>query len=237
FLGGRPRLHDAKLPPAARPLRSQETGYVVYINMAALEAVAEEHEARIDLLQLPGGFLYHDTPMAMITAAQPLDEKAETRLRDAFRIAQTRDYDQDPRFGIIVLSEIASRALSASINDPGTAIDVIGRITRLLTLWSQGPELQDDEVIEYPHVHVPPLRDEDLFADGFGPIGRDSAGLIEVQTRLHKALNALSGMGGPAFRAAALAQLRRAHAHAQRALPLEEEKESLRRLLPWAAQP
>lgn len=234
FLGGRPQPDDADLPPAARPLRSHETGYVVYIDMATVEAVAKEHGARIDLAHLPGGFLYHDAPLAWISGGKALEEKAQNRLRAAFRVSPTRDYDQDPRFGIIVLSEIASRALSASVNDPGTAIDVIGRITRLLTLWSQGPERPEATEVEFPHVHVPPLRDEDLFADGFAPVARDGAAIIEVQTRLHKALSALAGMGGPSFRAAAWGQLRLANMYAEKSLPLEVEKESLRSLLPPA---
>ena len=45
-----------------------------------------------------------------------------------------READLRPRpvFGLCVLAENASRALSPAVNDPGTAIDVIGRGVRLL---------------------------------------------------------------------------------------------------------
>ena len=36
-----------------------------------------------------------------------------------FVIGGSRVFDQDPRFGLLVLSEIASRALSPAVNDPG----------------------------------------------------------------------------------------------------------------------
>ena len=35
----------------------------------------------------------------------------------------------------VVLAEIASRALSPAVNDPGTAIDVLGRLVRVLSRW------------------------------------------------------------------------------------------------------
>jgi hypothetical protein len=62
----------------------------------------------------------------------------------------------------------------------------------------------------------------------------DGAAIIEVQTRLHKALSVLASIGSPPFRTAALAQLRPAHIRVEKALALEPEKESLRRLLPPA---
>ncbi|WP_305804424.1 DUF2254 family protein [Stenotrophomonas sp. YIM B06876] len=42
-------------------------------------------------------------------------------------VGAQRSLDQDPRFGLLVLGEVASRALSPAINNPCTAIDVIGR--------------------------------------------------------------------------------------------------------------
>jgi uncharacterized membrane protein len=47
-----------------------------------------------------------------------------------------RYFDEDPRFGLITLSEIASRALSPAVNDPGTAIQIISSYVRLFSLWA-----------------------------------------------------------------------------------------------------
>ena len=62
----------------------------------------------------------------------PEDEDVHKAVAEAFTIGAERTFDQDPRFGLCVLAEIASRALSPAVNDPGTAIDVIGRAVRLL---------------------------------------------------------------------------------------------------------
>ncbi|MCE6966897.1 DUF2254 family protein, partial [Cereibacter sphaeroides] len=41
---------------------------------------------------------------------RPLDEETAARLRRAFVIGPDRQFDRDPRFGLIALSEVASRA-------------------------------------------------------------------------------------------------------------------------------
>jgi uncharacterized membrane protein len=48
-----------------------------------------------------------------------------------------RYFHEDPRFGLITLSEIASRALSPAVND-GTAIQIISSHVRLFSLWETG---------------------------------------------------------------------------------------------------
>jgi uncharacterized membrane protein len=114
-------------------------------------------------------------------------------VRGAFSVSDERSFDQDPRFGLCVLAEIASRALSPAINDPGTAIDVMGRAVRILGVWA------DDDPkarVEYPHVHVPGLSLADLFDDIFAPIARDGAGIAEVQIRLQKTFVALAAFEG-----------------------------------------
>lgn len=57
-----------------------------------------------------------------------------SRIAQAFLLGDVRQFDEDPRFGLIVLSEIASRALFLAVNDPGTAIVIIGTFVRLFVL-------------------------------------------------------------------------------------------------------
>ena len=82
---------------------------------------------------LPGNFIYDGTVLAR--ASRHLPDAA--RFQAAFTIGDERSFEQDPRFGLVVMTEIASRALSAATNDSGTALDVVGRTIRLLTLWTK----------------------------------------------------------------------------------------------------
>ncbi|MCS0496851.1 DUF2254 domain-containing protein [Ancylobacter sp. MQZ15Z-1] len=230
-LGGRPADPDAPELPLAVP--SRLTGYVQHVDVAAVAARAEALEVDVRLCVVPGSFVYEGTPLACFD--KPSKEAGEEEIADAlegaqgaFSIGQQRSYDQDPRFGLEVLSEIAQRALSPAVNDPGTAIDVIGRCTRLLTLWANGPQDGEEIEVRYERVMVTPLTPADLFDDAFRLIARDGAALVEVQLRLQKALHALSGMGDEAFREAARHQSRLALERAEAALALEDDKRLLR---------
>lgn len=91
------------------------------------------------------------------------------------------------------MAEIASRALSPAVNDNGTAIDVLGRSVRALSLW--GDLLSEPPTkTRYPRLFVPALSCQDLFDDVFLPIAHDGAAQLQIQIRLQKALLALSSM-------------------------------------------
>ncbi|MCI1114058.1 DUF2254 domain-containing protein, partial [Stenotrophomonas maltophilia] len=83
---------------------------------------------------LPGAFLHPGRPLAHVAGGS---SDIDGAIRDAFSIGDERSYDQDPRFGLAVMAEIASRALSPAVNDSGTAIDVIGRLVRVLACWAE----------------------------------------------------------------------------------------------------
>ena len=129
-------------------------------------------------------------------------------VRVAFAVEETRSFDQDPRFGLCVLAEIASRAMSAALNDPGTAIEILGRGARVLAQWaspySDGVTIDND--IRFSRVHVPRLDIDSMFDDFFVPIARDGAANIEVTIQLQKMLQMLASVGETRYRQAALRQ-------------------------------
>lgn len=227
FLGGRPLPDDA---PAAPAILSDQVGYIEFIDTAALSALCEDRGIHLDIRVLPGAFLYHGTPLAVVQD-QPLTEDLAADIRRAFTVARSRSFDQDPRFGIIALAEVALRALSPAVNDPGTAIDVIGRQVRLLTFWDQGWHKAELHEARFPRLRVPPLRHDDMHDDAFHLIARDAAGQIDVLIRLVKGLDALSRTGPPDARRAAERQLRLACDRGMEGLPSDHDRDRLRRVL------
>jgi uncharacterized membrane protein len=148
----------------------------------------------------------------------------------AITLGTYRTFEHDPRFGLSVLSEIASRALSPAVNDPGTAIDVIGRGVRSLTCWAQPPAEQEEVEPDCQRVYVQSLDVDDLFDDFFGPIARDGAGLLEVDMRMTKALLSLAEINPTLFKPAASRHAARLLGYAENALGLDEDKRRLREL-------
>ena len=239
YMGGTPLLDpDHDVPPDAMPVFGPEIGYVQNVDIPALSAFCKEHETRVYLSALPGTFIYADTPLLWVAPTAALKEAgtdpAKAEKGNADRMAWSQPLQA--AFSMGVLSEIASRALSPAVNDPGTAISVIGRVTRLLNIWAvalRAPRDVDANKArepDYPHVHVPAVTVMDLFDDAFMLIARDGAGMIEVQLPLQKSLLALSRVGDATFAEAARVHSRMALDRAEAALPLEEEKRRVRAL-------
>ena len=119
------------------------------------------------------------------------DDRAQDDFRSAFTIGDSRSYDQDPRFGLIVLGEIAAKALSPGVNDPGTAIQVISSGVRLLDIWAGDAAVEKQTPVR-DRLFVPGIVDADLLDDVFGPVARYGAGDLAVSIRLQKGLRALA---------------------------------------------
>lgn len=228
YLGGCPAV---AVPSGAHAVAASRIGYVDRIDMGTLAAIAKDKECTVHVHLLPGGFATPDRPLASLS--RPLDDETADRVRQAFNVNGARSFDQDPRFGMIVLAEVASRALSPAVNDPGTAIDVIGTAVRVLHEWSLPDEDGKSEEVEFPGVHVPPLIAHELVQDVFTPIGRDGAGLIEVSIRLQKALRSIAAMNSPGLRAAARRQAVEAFERGEAQLAHEHDRQRLRDASEW----
>jgi uncharacterized membrane protein len=113
-------------------VQTTEIGYIQLIDLARIQDWAKNNDVFINIAMLPGEFVTPEKNIAFVNK----DVGCEG-LISAFSISSSRSFEADPRFGFIVLAEIASRALSPSVNDHGTAIGIISSITRLILLWSK----------------------------------------------------------------------------------------------------
>lgn len=225
YLGGYPCPDDAALPSNATAVHASRMGYVQHIDMEALHRLTCNGTVRVYVRSPTGAYTHPARPLALLEG--PVGEAQVRAARTAFAVGDTRSFDQDPRFGATVLAEIASRALSPAVNDPGTAIDVLGRAARLLAIWA-GPPERSDTGPEHPFVYLPSIGLEELFDDLFTPIARDGAGHVEVAVRLQKTLAILAGLGDERFAKAAAEASRLALVRAEHALSLEHDRQRVR---------
>jgi len=210
-------------------------GYVQRVDVTALQRFAEKSRVRITVAALPGTFSAPGRALAYVAAdSGGLSDIDTSQIGKAFLIGGDRQFDEDPRFGLIVLSEIASRALSPAVNDPGTAIHIIGTFVRLFALWSEPIEEDDTRTSECDRVEVPKISLWDMFDDAFTAIARDGAGAIEVAGRLQKAFESLASIGDGAMRDVARHHARLALARAENMLSLPEDLEVVRKLAKFA---
>lgn len=199
-------------------IHSDRTGYVQNVDPDRMEEAAAEIDCHVQILASPGAFVRRGEPLARISLSR-CAEKNRGEFRSAFAIGDARSYDQDPRFGLIVLAEIAAKALSTGVNDPGTAVQVIGSGVRLLDIWLE--PVADDELDPSPCTRVlaAPVADADLLDDVFGPIARYGAGDVTVTMRLLKALRSLAATPGP-MQGPARQMARELMERARRAMPI-----------------
>ena len=193
-LGGFPWLESDAQPAGTVPVYAQTTGYVEHIDMDKLAARLKGTDTHIYLVAQPGSFVHFSTPVMFATAG--CGRELFPALLDALSIGEVRSFNQDPRFCLCVMAEIASRALSPAVNDPGTAIDVIGRGVRVFSEFAQ--QQAENAAVAYPAIHIAPLPVDALFNDFFSPISRDGAAVREVEIKVLKALAMLAN-GWPAL--------------------------------------
>jgi uncharacterized membrane protein len=229
-----PRLHGApygEVPEDAVAVQSKHIGYVTYIDISRLQDLAEEEDLHIWAEVAAGSFVVPQGIVGRLSRIVKTD--IAERIANAFVVEDMRNFDQDPRFGMIVLTEIAQRALSPGINDPGTATDVIGTATRLLCHWASAMQEDQPANTRYDRVHVRALNESGYFSDVFAPLARDSAGMLEVALRLQQSLRTLGTLGYAPFVEPASHQADRALQFSAKTLVIPDDQRCLRDIANW----
>lgn len=222
-------------PPGARPILPNQSGYVQFIDFAGLNDALSEKSGTLWITTTPGKYVLRGQPIGFVTGA---DQDLVDQVCDFITFGRERTMEQDPRFGLVVLSEIAARAMSPGVNDPGTAIDVVHRLKKLLWEYCQSLSKQDDakeedeaEKVLYPHIHLPATTARDLIDDAYGVIIRDAAGRVEVMGQIIHALSELATVKGAMGKAAQM-EIAYARDHAEAAISDETDLAKIRRLAP-----
>ena len=109
---------------------SGEPRVIARFDIDALVRLAQSVDAVVVIECGVGETLVEDAMLLRVHgAAQMLSERALMR---AVRLATARTFEQDPKYAIRLLVDIAIRALSPAVNDPTTAVQAIDQIEDLL---------------------------------------------------------------------------------------------------------
>lgn len=175
---------DRSPAPKGCELMAVRTGYVTHLDRGALEDELAKAGTRLIVTAPPGRFV--DSNHSLGWTDRPVDAECREALVDAFSIDRQRDFGHDPRFGMVVLAEIASRALSAAVNDPGTAVAVLDSGQRILESVAAKAAAAADTVADQADspIEDAPLRAVDMIEDLVLPVIRDGAPIAEVGIRL-----------------------------------------------------
>lgn len=211
--------------PTGEPVHANKVGYLRHIDMQTLQDQAVAASARLHVRVRPGQLVHPGTVLLIVEADASADNPPDPdALRQAFVLGDGRSFDQDPRFGLIVLCEVAQRALSPAVNDPGTAIAAMNTITRVLVDTPTDPVARETPL---DRLTLAPLDPADFIHQAFDPIARDGAAVPEVQLRMQKLLSIIAMGCGGALGDAARRQASTSLQRALQALVLEQDKAHL----------
>ena len=121
----------------------------------------------------------------------PLPEDA---LRRAVRLERERTFEQDPKYPIRLLVDIAIKALSPAINDPTTAVQTLDQLEDLLRRLG-GAELDAGDVVDENgalRLVVPTATWEDYLTLAFDEIRHFGSSSVQVMRRMRSALVGLA---------------------------------------------
>lgn len=210
------------VPGDGHPLAASQTGHITTIDIDALDKALGERDATLWLAIQPGDFVLAGQSVGVTD--RPVDGDA---LRGGILIANAREQEQDPRFGLTVLAEIGARALSPGVNDPGTAIDVIKRQTRLL--WDHARAERTEASHRTTRVRIAPQDPVALLSSAYDVVIRDGADRVEVMDEMLRALQRIASCEDPGLARAARSKHDYAARQARAAIDFEEDRERLDR--------
>ncbi len=217
-----------EIPRDCLRITAASAGYLQQIFQEAIQAEAEERDICVYIPVAVGDYMLPGQTIAWVSGTDELASATETILNESLPLAPDRSFEEDPLFGVTVLSEVAVRALSPGVNDPGTAIDVINRLARVLAPLRTAPMDEPD----HDRLWVRPLQADDLVRAGFDPIARCAADTLEVHLQLQHALRQLAEVAeDPSLAKAARDLSRRALDRAEADFSFDADLERLRQAI------
>lgn len=171
---------------------SSKDGVFLEFDAAGLVAEARRIDAVVELVPQVGNFVAIGSPLFRVYGGR--SKPSASALRQWIALGPERTLDQDPTFAFRIIVDIASKALSAAINDPTTAVLAIDQIHHLL--GSVGRRSLDGGVHHDAtgalRLRYPTPNWEDFVSLAVTEIRQFGGGSIQVVRRLHAMLENLS---------------------------------------------
>lgn len=172
------------------------------LDVPALVGLARNAGGTVRVRLAVGSAILHGESLVEVYGAKaPIPEK---RLLKAIRLAKERTYEQDPKYALRLLVDVAIKALSPAINDPTTAVQALDQLEdhlrRLGVCRLDVGRVKDGDGVVRLLVPTPAWADFLLLA--FDETRCFGATSVQVMRRLRKALKSVARVVPPARRTA-----------------------------------
>jgi len=135
-LGSMEKALDAEppsMPEATAPLpfviASTGSGLYTEVDRGSMLHLCIEHDLQVEVAELPGSYVLKGSPL--IRMDRPVPEEVSRKFLRSVPLATMESVDGNYAFGFRQLTEVAMKALSPGINDPGAAMLAIRSLFNL----------------------------------------------------------------------------------------------------------
>ncbi|MBX9748357.1 MAG: DUF2254 domain-containing protein [Roseococcus sp.] len=203
--GSAPLLPEPPPGPVTQLLRHDGAPrYVQRYDLPLLVSLAARAQGQIRISSAVGDMVMDGSVMLRVLGgAASLPEAA---LRRAVRLGADRTFEQDPKYPMRMLVDIAIKALSPAVNDPTTAVQALDQIEDLLRRLAR-QTLDDGRLADTAgqvRVFFPTPTWEDYLALAFDEIRVYGVTSVQTLRRLRSALVGLAELLGESPRAEAV---------------------------------
>ncbi len=150
----RERKKEALVLPPDRTgwhsLCTVEPGYLNEVNERRLRLICRQHNLQIELLHEPGVFLLQTDAVCRLSRDIGTDKKLRNKVLSCLNFSNEPYGERTYLYGMNQISEVAVKALSPGINDPGTAAIALDYLSNIFCHLLQGKPGQAPEVAGAP---------------------------------------------------------------------------------------
>ena len=201
--------------PGGQPtlvVRSEIRGAIQAVDVHGLIRWTRAHGSLLVVRRSMGDFVPTGAKLLEIYGGHGIDARDEEKLRDMVALGAERTIEQDPGLAVRIMVDIADKALSAAINDPTTAVQVLDHLSDVLrvigTVDLSGARWDPEQPLSTGMV-VPVRRWEDYLVLATTEIREYGSRSIQVMRRMRAMLLELHDEVLPAHRAAVEEELAR----------------------------
>lgn len=113
---------------------SSKIGYIQAIDTDTILALMQRHDLVIEYSKAVGMYVVQGERLACVGPVARVTPSIISQVHNSFLLGAHRTLYQDPQYGVLMLGDIAIKALSPAINDPNTAVMSLNQISSVLRL-------------------------------------------------------------------------------------------------------
>jgi uncharacterized membrane protein len=166
-------------------IKANQSNYFQNFNEEKLLEITSENNVFITFLYPRGTFVIEGTVLMKVYAEKTILDDCLVKMTENVDFYGGQPIALNADYGFKQLAEIAIKALSPGINDPGTAIIALHSITALLNfrLTNNLPTIYRDK-LKVPRIYVPVSTFETLFETCYTPIWNYGKNDVYIQNEM-----------------------------------------------------